>query len=297
MQESIEALSRTLFPSSSMKNLRSLRFTLLIALFSCAIPISANAGEPTSVGSVGIRIAQIPAAVAEEPLAGSYIISRLQPGISLTQRLEVFNTSTQEIKVSIYPGLATFKNNKFLIGEGRNGNELTSWTKLSPNILVLKPGATQYFNMTISPPADALSLQQFGVIWAEVQGAPNASGITAVSRVGIRMYVPVGNAPNISIGYQVTSSTINEIIVKKSLVSRYIVEVILFFIFLSLIFLILLLFFLRRGKSDRKFRKENERQLEAQWKRERDRRRKIWKTGSRSHQNPPHQDHYEDENE
>jgi hypothetical protein len=241
--------------------------------------MGAYAAEPTTVGSVGIRIAQIPAALADEPLAGAYIISRLQPGIELAQRLEVFNTSTQDIKVSLYPGLATFKNDKFLIGDGRDGNELTSWTKLSPNSVILKPGKNQYFTMTISPPAGALSLQQFGVIWAEVQGEKNSSGITAVSRVGIRMYIPVGNAPAITISAPNVSSTMNEIIVKKSLVSRYIVEVIIFFIFLSLIFLILFLFFLRRGNSDRQFRKANEKLLESQWKRERSRRRAIWKDG------------------
>jgi len=259
------------------------------------MPLSVHAAEPSTVGSVGIRIAQIPAALANEPLAGSYIISRLQPGVALEQRLEVFNTSTQEIKVSVYPGLATFKNKKFLIGNGRDGNDLSSWTKLSFTSVTLKPSTSQYFTMIISPPADALSLQQFGVIWAEVQGAPNSAGITAVSRVGIRMYIPVGNAPDISIAEPTVNSTMNEIVVKKSLVSRYIIEVISFFIFLSLVFLILLLFFLRRGNSDRKFRKENEKQLEAQWKRERARRRKIWKTGSQSPQNLPPSDPHEDE--
>jgi len=278
-----------------MKNLRSSIFLILIALFSCAMPISAHAAEPTAVGSVGIRIAQIPAALANEPLAGSYIISRLQPGVAFEQRLEVFNTSTQVIKVSVYPGLATFKDRKFLIGNGRDGNELTSWTKLAFSSVSLKPNTSQYFTMTISPPADALSLQQFGVIWAEVQGAPNSAGITAVSRVGIRMYIPVGNAPDIAIADPTVNSTLNEIVVKKSLVSRYIIEVVSFFIVLSLIFLSLLLFFLRRGNSDRKFRKENEKQLEAQWKRERARRRKIWKTGGQSPQNPPPTDPHEDE--
>jgi len=259
------------------------------------MPIGAHAAEPTAVGSVGIRIAQIPAALANEPLAGSYIISRLQPGVAFEQRLEVFNTSTQVIKVSVYPGLATFKDRKFLIGNGRDGNELTSWTKLAFSSVSLKPNTSQYFTMTISPPADALSLQQFGVIWAEVQGAPNSAGITAVSRVGIRMYIPVGNAPDIAIADPTVNSTLNEIVVKKSLVSRYIIEVVSFFIVLSLIFLSLLLFFLRRGNSDRKFRKENEKQLEAQWKRERARRRKIWKTGGQSPQDAPPTDPHEDE--
>jgi len=259
------------------------------------MPISAQAGDPTAVGSVGIRIAQIPAALANEPLAGSYIISRLQPGVAFEQRLEVFNTSTQVIKVSVYPGLATFKDKKFLIGNGRDGNELSSWTKLSFSAVTLKPGTSQYFTMTISPPADALSLQQFGVIWAEVQGAPNAAGINAVSRVGIRMYIPVGSAPAIAIAEPTVNSTMNEIVVKKSLVSRYIIEVVSFFIFLSLVFLFLLLFFLRRGNSDRKFRRENEKQLEAQWKRERARRRKIWKTRAQSPEDSPPTDPHEDE--
>ena len=278
-----------------MKNSLTSIFFALIALFSCAMPISAQAGDPTAVGSVGIRIAQIPAALANEPLAGSYIISRLQPGVAFEQRLEVFNTSTQEIKVSIYPGLATFKDKKFLIGNGRDGNELSSWTKLSISVANIKPATSQYFTMTISPPADALSLQQFGVIWAEVQGAPNAAGINAVSRVGIRMYIPVGNAPDITITEPTVNSTVNEIIVKKSLLSQYIIEVISFFIFLSLVFLFLLLFFLRRGNSDRKFRRQNEKKLEAQWKRERARRRKIWKTEGQSPQDAPPTDPHEDE--
>lgn len=278
-----------------MKSLRASLFIALTAILSCALPMSAHASEPTAVGSIGIRIAQIPAAVAEEPLASSYIISRLQPGIELTQRLEVFNTSSQEIKVSLYPGLATFENNQFLVGDGRDGNDLTSWTKLTPDQLSLKPGETRYFNMTISPPADALSLQQFGVIWAEVQGASNAGGITAVSRVGIRMYVPVGTSSDITISPPSMTSATNEIIIKKSLVSRYIVQIILFFVFLSILFFFLLLFFLRRGNSDRKFRKENEKRLEAQWKQERDRRRKIWKTGRAPEQKPRYNDQYEDE--
>lgn len=278
-----------------MKLLRAPLFIALATILSCALPMSAHASEPTAVGSVGIRIAQIPAAVAEEPLASSYIISRLQPGIELRQRLEVFNTSSQDVRIVLYPGLATFENNKFLVGDGREGNELTRWTKLTPDLILLKPGETRYFNMTISPPADALSLQRFGVIWAEVQGDSNGGGIIAVSRVGIRMYVPVGTSSDISISPPSLTPAANEIIIKKSLVSRYIIQVIIFFVLLSILFFSLLLFFLRRGNSDRKFRRENERRLEAQWKQERDRRRRIWKTRRAPERNPRYNDQYEDE--
>ena len=239
--------------------------------------VAAHSSDPTAIGSVGIRIAQIPAEDANNPYSSMYIVNRLHPGITFHQRLEVFNTSTQMFKVSLYPGLATFQSGKFEIGEGRSGNELTRWITISPTALQIKPGETKAFTVTIAPPTDAPSIKQYGVIWAEVKGEPNASGITSVSRVGVRIYVPVGNSPEVDIQETAIPSSTNEIIVKKSLVSKYIHEVVLFFILLVLLFLFLFLFFLRRGNSDRKFRKENEKRLESQWKRERDRRRKIWK--------------------
>jgi hypothetical protein len=257
-----------------------------------------QAAEPTAVGSVGIRIAQIPAEVANHPYSKAYIVSRVYPGVALNQRLEVFNTSSQEFKVDLYPGKATFRSGNFEVAEGRTGNDLTSWTKISPTVLVVKPGQHQYFNITILPPADAPSIQQFGVIWAEVQGAKNAAGITAVSRVGIRMYVPVGDSAAIPIGGSSMTSSTNEIIVKKTLLTSQVTNLILFLIFLSITLLSLLLFLSRRRNSDHKFRKENEKRLESQWKRERNRRREIWKKRNQSHnQRQPRyidDEHYEE---
>lgn len=272
---------------------------MLTSVAMCAGAISAHSAEPTPVGSIGIRIAQVLALDTENPLAAAYIVSRLQPGIAHKQRLEIYNTSTQALKVDIYPGLANFVNEKFTVGNAREGNEFTSWIQLLPNAVTVKPNESKSIDMTITPPGDAASTQQFGVIWAEVQGAPNASGITSVSRVGIRIYVPIGNAPDITLSETSMTSSTNEIVVKKSFVSIYILEVIFFFIFLTLLFLFLFLFFFRRGSSDRKFRKENEKRLEAQWKQERARRRAIWdnRKNSRQFNSSNYDDQYEDENE
>ena len=290
-----------------MKYSRSLILVILTSIAVGAGAVSANAADPVAVGSVGIRIAQILAPDVNNPLAAAYIVSRLQPGTAHTQRLEIYNTSSQELKVDVYPGLATFENRKFLVGNGRDGNKFTSSIKLLPNTVTLKPSEAKSFNMTITTPADAASTQQFGVIWAEVKGEANSAGITSVSRVGIRIYVPIGNAPDISIAEPNAVSSTNEIILKKSFISTYTVQLIVTLVFLSLILSFLFFFLLRRSNSDRKYRKENERQLEAQWKRERDRRRKIWKSGGPSRRsdprdeprNPPQNDsqyeRYEDE--
>ena len=278
-----------------MKNLRSLIFLTLTSIAVGAGAIGAHAVDPTPVGSVGLRIAQIHAIDVDNPFASAYIVHRLQPGIAHTQRLEIYNTSSQEMKVDMYPGLATFENKEFLVGEGRKGNIFTSWIKLLPATLTIKPNEAKSFNMTITPPADAASIQQFGVIWAEVQGAPNASGITSVSRVGIRIYVPIGDAPDISIAEISAISSTNEIILKKSFIATYLIQLIVSLVFFSVILSLLFFLLLRRSNSDRKYRKENEKQLEAQWKRERDRRRKIWKSGGRTPRNDPRNEPYEDE--
>jgi hypothetical protein len=212
----------------------------------------------------------------------------------MKQRLEVFNTSPKEFKVSLYPGLATFTNGEFKIGEGRMGNTLTGWTKLSPDNVIVKPGESKFFNVTISPPADAASVTQYGVIWAEVAGTPNEAGITSVSRVGIRMYVPVGDSPETPISDTDMVSSTNEIIVKKSFLTTYTLAIILVGFFLILGLFLLLLFFLRRDTSDRKARRKNEKLLEQQWKDERERRRAIWKQRLHIPDHPPRRDHRDD---
>jgi hypothetical protein len=282
-----------------VRNLRPIILAMFISVAVGSGAISAHAAEPTAVGSIGIRIAQIPSAIAEHPYASAYIVSRMQPGVAHTQRLEIYNTSSQQMKVDVYPGLATFVSGKFLVGNGRDGNTFTTWIKLTPNTLTLKPNESKPFNLIITPPADADSIQHFGVIWAEVQGAPNASGIISVSRVGIRMYVPIGSAPEISILEKSMTSSTNEIVIKKSFISNYVVQVIITLVFLSIVLIFLFFFLLRRGNSDRKFRKENEKRLEAQWKQERDRRRKIWKNKGILPQRDPsprYYDEYEEEN-
>ena len=277
-----------------MKKLGILSGALLLFIFSQSFSVSSQAADPVPVGSIGIRISEIPANVADHPYAKVYIVSRLTPGVEMKQRLEVFNTSPKEFKVSLYPGLATFTNGEFKIGEGRMGNTLTGWTKLSPDNVIVKPGESKFFNVTISPPADAASVTQYGVIWAEVAGTPNEAGITSVSRVGIRMYVPVGDSPETPISDTDMVSSTNEIIVKKSFLTTYTLAIILVGFFLILGLFLLLLLILRRDTSDRKARRKNEKLLEQQWKDERERRRAIWKQRLHIPDHPPRRDHRDD---
>jgi hypothetical protein len=264
--------------------MRFLRLILSLALALItlnAVEFPTYAADSGSSGSVGIRIAQIPAAIADQPFSDVYIISRLKPSTSLIQRLEVFNTSAQEFKVNVYPGAATFIDQKFAVADGRTGNTLSSWIKLTPNLLIVKPGESKTFEMTIATPNDAASEQQFGVIWAEVQGAANTSGVTTVSRVGIRMYVPVGNSPAIAISKTSLTSETNQIIIKKSQSTRYSIQITYILSALNILFFFLFLFYFRRDSAERKERKRRDKRDEVEWRLEKERRDEISKRAGR----------------
>ena len=82
---------------------------------------------------------------------------------------------------------------EFRFGAGRAANELTHWTGVSRPMVRVAPRAKLLVTLRIAVPATARAGERYGVVWAEVTAArtPRA-GVTAVNRVGIRMYLSVG---------------------------------------------------------------------------------------------------------
>jgi hypothetical protein len=147
----------------------------------------------SEVGGLGIRISQIPSASANTPNSGIYIVSRLLPSTSVTQRLAVSNSSSKPMHVTIYPGPATNIDGVFLAQAEGTSNELTSWTTVSPSTIDLPAHSYKEVTVTINVPSAITPSESFGVIWASVSATSGGSGITSVNRVGIRMYDPIGN--------------------------------------------------------------------------------------------------------
>jgi len=239
---------------------------LFVSLVGSHAALAADAKDP---GSIGIRIAEIPSAVADNPLARVYIIDRLHPSKVVTQRIEVFNTSSVDLPVNLYPGAAKFTNGEFVALAGRAGNDLTRWITISPNKIVVKPGTYVSAQITFSTPADAPSIQQYGVIWAEVRGATKNTGITSVSRVGIRMYVPVGDSAEEDIGVPVVNSSTNQIVVRSSGTPGFIIYIVYLATFIGFLYMIAHFFriYLARRKA-----MQHDRDEEKKWKAEKRRR-------------------------
>ncbi|MFW7413884.1 hypothetical protein [Demequina sp. SO4-18] len=146
--------------------------------------------EPS--GGVGIRLVDAPVATAENPRANVYIIDHVAPGTVIERRVEVSNSTGESTIVTVYPAAAQIADGNFVGEPEATQNELSSWIAVSPSAPELASGEQAEVDVEIDVPADATVGEHYGVIWAEVTDAPESGGVTAVTRVGIRIYLSVG---------------------------------------------------------------------------------------------------------
>ena len=147
--------------------------------------------SPAVPGSVGIRLVAVAGASPRNPLASSYVVERLAPGSRLTRQVEIDNDTDRSVDVSVYPAAASVVRGSFVFASGRSGNDLSSWTSVSQDVVRLARGSEAFDTLTINVPSSASSGERYAVLWAEVS-APPAGGITLVNRVGVRMYLSIG---------------------------------------------------------------------------------------------------------
>jgi hypothetical protein len=180
--------------------------TTLAATSTSAVALAAGAVPAQSAGSLGIRLMDIPTATASDPRARQYIVDRLAPGTVIHRRIEVTNTTADPVRVAVYPAAAAIENGSFIGAAGRTANELSSWTTLDQGVLDIASGARHTATVTVSVPPDAAPGEQYAAVWAEIS-ALAGSGITLINRVGIRMYVSVGEGNAPPSGFTVDSLT------------------------------------------------------------------------------------------
>ena len=152
-----------------------------------AVPAAAE------VGGIGLRLIDLPVAVAQDPRARLYITDHVAPGTVISRRVEVSNTTAAAATVGLYAAAASIVDGSFLGAGGDTANELSTWTAVAPASSSIPTGGKLIANVTITVPKDAAPGEQYGVVWAEARTPPkDNSGVTQVNRVGIRMYLSVG---------------------------------------------------------------------------------------------------------
>ena len=161
--------------------------TVFPATGAAAAPSSSDSGQ----GSVGVRLVDIPADLADDPRARHYIIDNLTPGTTVRRRIEVSNTTDSPLHVEVYPAAAAITRGAFVGAAASTRNELSSWTTLDRKAIDVPAHATGRDTVTIAVPKDAAPGERYAVVWAQVSGG-QGGGIALVSRTGIRMYLSVG---------------------------------------------------------------------------------------------------------
>jgi hypothetical protein len=169
--------------------LRRFLFVMVAVLSTAVTPALAQAPAQT----VGIRILDAPTNRADDPRAHQYIVDHVPPGTTISRRVEVSNDTSKTQAVQLYPGAGSIKDGTFQFADGRTPNDLTTWTTVGPPTVNVAAGAKMPATVTIAVPANASPGERYGVVWAELPAAvPAGGGVSAVNRVGVRIYLSVG---------------------------------------------------------------------------------------------------------
>lgn len=182
----------------------------LATAISIGAPLAAQAAPVGAAdegsGSLGVRLLDVPAATVDDPRATSYIVDALQPGATISRRVEVSNTSAASMAVSVYTAAADITDGAFAVQDGRTANELSSWTTADQAEIEVPAGAAVDVTMTVAVPLDAAPGEQYAVIWAETAGSTDGN-IREISRVGVRMYLAVLGDNALTSAFTVSSMT------------------------------------------------------------------------------------------
>lgn len=159
-----------------------------VATLLLAPPASVSAQEG---GSLGIAVVDQP--LTADPRSERYIVGTVEPGQTLRRTVEVANSTAASTGVDLYPGAAEQDGEQFVYAQARGTNELTAWTRVAPQELVLQPGQARTAVVEVAVPATAPAGERSAVLWAEVTTSPGPAGVQLVSRVGVRMHITVRN--------------------------------------------------------------------------------------------------------
>ncbi|MCJ0906109.1 DUF916 domain-containing protein [Rhodococcus sp. ARC_M6] len=150
-------------------------------------------GSGASSGSVTISLLDVASSLKDDPRANIYITDNVPPGKTITHQVRVTNNTGAPASLDVYAGSAKIVDSAFTPENRGVDTALTSWIALDKSELQLDDGQSEDVTVAIAVPADAPEVEQFGVIWASTQPA-SAPGdqVQVVSRVGVRVYLSVG---------------------------------------------------------------------------------------------------------
>lgn len=140
---------------------------------------------------MSIGLADAPASPSD-PRAAFYVIDHVAPGTTFDRAVRVSNGGDAPITVELYVGGSTVRDGRLQFDDRAGDDaELSRWSAVSPSRLTVAPRASADAKVTFAVPDSASDGERLGVIWA--QPPASGSGTSTVNRVGVRVYLSVGD--------------------------------------------------------------------------------------------------------
>lgn len=176
-----------------------------------AATLSSPPVAPGPAGSFGVRLVDVPVSEAGNPRALRYIIDYLPTGTVIHRRILIQNNESRPARFTVYASAAFISGGVFVGYAGATRSELTDWVSVQHPTVTLAAGASVMDMVTVSVPLGATRGEHYGVVWvqqtAKARAHDGESGVTEVSRVGVRLYVAVGRGGAPPSSFDITSVT------------------------------------------------------------------------------------------
>ena len=156
---------------------------------------------------IGIRLAEVPAEMADDPRAQNYVIDHVDAGTTIERRIQIANGDPVDFDVEMFAVGATVEDGVFRPEAEREQNDLASWISVDPTSLSLPSQETADLTLRIDVPEDAEEGEQFAVVYAERQPDDVESGIGFAQRTGVRVYLSVGDGVAPVPDFEITAFT------------------------------------------------------------------------------------------
>lgn len=193
-----------------MRSLPALAIASLLLVLGAVPAAVAAPGETDEApsGSVTIALLDVATDLKHDPRANVYITDNVPPGKTITHHVRVTNDTGAEASLDVYAGPATIVDGAFTPQSRGDTSALTSWITVDKPEVRLADGQSDDVTVTIAVPNDAPEIEQYGVIWASTQPRAAAVGeVDLVSRVGVRVYLSVGEGNGPPSDFTITSVT------------------------------------------------------------------------------------------
>lgn len=185
---------------------------LVLAAGTLSPAASASASRPAGPAPqrFGVRLLDVPVSEASDPRALRYIVDYLPTGTVVHRRILIMNQETKTAHFTIFTDAAHIGGGLFTGDAGATRSELTGWISVQHAAVTLGPHASVADMITIKVPRGATRGEHYAVIWvqqAAYRRVTSGFGINDVARVGVRVYLAVGQGGAPPTVFAITSIT------------------------------------------------------------------------------------------